>query len=54
MQAYIEYLKSSFENINVIFIDFMVWHMKNLKNIMHCMLMGSELSRRKTQLSICG
>ena len=31
MQAYIEYLKSSFENINVIFIDFMDLAYEELK-----------------------
>ena len=52
MQAYIEYLKSSFENINVIFIDFMDLAYEEIKE--YHALCGSELSRRKNQLSICG
>lgn len=39
MQAYIEYLKSHLENINIIFIDFMDLAFEETKNTMSCTLM---------------
>ena len=47
MQAYMEYLKSHFENINIIFIDFMD---------LPCpaRLCRRTLSRGKRKLSFCG
>lgn len=39
MQAYIEYLKTNYDNINIIFIDFMDLKFEEIKDIMHSILM---------------
>ena len=46
MQAYIEYLKSNFENINIIFIDFMDLGMKKSRNTMPYTPMWKNVIRK--------
>ena len=54
MQAYIAYLKSHFENINIIFIDFMDLAYEDIKeyHALHAYVRRT-LSDRKNKLSVC-
>ena len=54
MQAYIAYLKSNFENINIIFIDFMdLAYEKNQGITFLTRLCGRTLSGRQNELPVC-
>ena len=46
MQVYIEYLKSHFENINIIFIDFMDLAYEEIKDTMLYMPMWKNIIRK--------
>ena len=52
MQAYIAYLKSNFENINIIFIDFMDLAYEEIKEYraLHMMFMSASSIKRKSTL----
>ena len=55
MRAYIEYLKGHFENINIIFIDFMDITYENLKEYhsFHAYV-EEHYQAGKNKLSFCG
>ena len=53
MQAYIDYLKSHFENINIIFIDFMDLAYEEIKEY-HALHSYVEEHYQPGKLSVCG